>query len=926
MTTLQPTSTPPGTGSALWPVGPHLVIAPEEAEPALTAALSGQDPLPDAVLVLAAAPDAAPVLRRSLRELVHLATGRGATRLVLAASGLAAPGPDRRRPVETVAAAAGFPVIAPDGVVTVEPDGSVQVTPPGTWWLTEPGVPPRPLAPAWPPAVRENGAGGEDEGEGDNGEGHEGEGHEGEGHEGEGHEGEEVERPGRVPSPDTAPLAPQAAPAPPTLSELEPLEALSPAAGPHTDVPVTEPVDPGAGTAHVEPPPLAPPVPVVAESPGGAHGFEIEPVGAEPGAESRPEPRAVPRSEPRSESRPESRPESGAEPGHRPVPGGFWLGEVPEGVEALIGVRPGDLLLGVGSPRRPVLPSADLLDLVREAAPEPDGLLLTAPWADPAELIGMAVALAARLGRNVRAAVGLPVRTADGHDHATSLLDQRGGATWQPMLVELTASPGHRRVVPSAWLRLPGLDTLAPAVHRTGSEGWVLETVPAGLWLRPAGRSANPWPRMLRPDPARPVLVVGDRDRAIAPEVWEALPGVLAALPDLGAIAPYGLLVNGKGADGAAARAWAGANGLDWLGPTSTDSAPAVPAPASSAPATSAPAVPAPVSSAPAVPAPATSVPATSVPAVPAPADEDSSMPDPAAEAAAPPPFAASTETAPGAAGRSTPAALGPTGRSRPEDRAALKDLLGPRYHLVASKTELLASRLPALRSTLQDDLKPDMVAIALYQADTPAPASRADLVATARATEPGPLTPLLRCLGSGLRRLPGHYGAVMLAAPAEEVPLDQYMPGSVLVEPAPVAAVPACDADLEGSVEFGIWSTTGRRTSLFAGPDAEPEVVFPPGTAFSVLALRPPADDEGPIRVLLREISPAEARPTGRGTTASGAADDRSRERDEQARSRLTSWFERRDMLAPQERRSLPDATRFHLSPGATLRRTSLP
>ncbi|MBT2545269.1 hypothetical protein J7E99_32360 [Streptomyces sp. ISL-44] len=798
MTTQPLTSIAAPTGSRLWPVGPHLVIAPEEAEAALTAALGGLDPLPDAVLVLAAAPDAAPVLRRALRELVDLAAGRGAARLVLAASGLAVAGPDGRRPVEEVAAAARFPVIAPDGMVTVDPDGSLQVAPPGTWWLSEPGVPSRRLGPAWPPEVPEGGP-----------------------------DGEAV--------PDLLPDL---------LSGLETPEGPeepSPDGGPAVQTPVAEPAEPAVDTEPEEPPPLAPPVPVVAESQDGGHGSGTDPIGV------------VLRSG----------------PGHRPVPGGFWLGGVPEGVEALIGVRPGDLLLGVGSPQRPVLPAAELLDLVPEAAAERNGLLLSAPWAAPAELTAMAVALAARLGRDVRAAIGLPVRTAD--DYATSFLDERGAPAWQPLLVELTASPGHRRVVPSAWLRLPGLDALAPAVHRTGTKAWVLETVPAGLWLRPVGRSANPWPRMLHRDPARPVLVVGERDRDIAPEVWEALPDVLAALPDLGAAAPYGLLVQGNRADESATRAFATAHGLDWLGQT------------------------------PAGPAPRRSAPGPTPDSARAPAAQPAPSPSPA-----------STEAVP------APAALGPGGQSGPEDRAALKELLGQRYHLLASKTELLATRLPALRSTPQDDLKPDMVAIALYQADTPEPASRADLAAAARTAEPGPFTPLLRCLGSGLRRLPGHYGAVMLAAPAGEVPLDRYMPGSLLVEPAPVAAIAACDADLEGPVEFGIWSTTGRRTSVFAGPDAEPEVVFPPGTAFSVLALSPPDDDEGPIRVLLREISPAEAESAGHGTTPSGAADGRSRERDEQARARLTAWFERRDMLPPLERRPLPDPIRYHLAPGA--------
>ncbi|MFF9427986.1 hypothetical protein [Streptomyces sp. NPDC014746] len=108
--------------------------------------------------------------------------------------------------------------------------------------------------------------------------------------------------------------------------------------------------------------------------------------------------------------------------------------------------------------------------------------------------------------------------------------------------------------------------------------------------------------------------------------------------------------------------------------------------------------------------------------------------------------------------------------------------------------------------------------------------------------------------------------------------------------------------------MEFGIWSTTGRRTSVFLGTDDEPEVVFPLGTAFSVLALHLSEDDTEPIRVLLREISPAETDPT----------DDRFCRRDEQARTRLTEWFEGRDMLDPHDRRPLPDASVFHVVPGA--------
>ncbi|MFD3945148.1 hypothetical protein [Streptomyces sp. NPDC058579] len=831
-------TSPPPAGSRVWPVGPHLVIAPEEAEPALAAALSGLAPLSDAVLVLAAAPDAAPVLRRSLPDLVALATDRGAARLVLAASGLAAAGPDGTRPLDAVATTAAFPVIAPDTMVAVEPDGSLRVTPPGTWWLSEPGCTARELGPGWPPRVPEEGA--------------------------------------PVESADSDQVDPD---------QVDPAPA--------------ERMPEASGQEEPPPGPPGPPVPVVSESSGGVYAER-----------------------------------DGGGPRCRPVPGGFWLGSVPEVVETLIGVGPDDLFIGVGSPRQPALPTAELLDLVAEAAPEPDGLFLAAPWADPAELTGMAVALAVRFARTVRVAVGLPVRTAD--DHATTFLDERGTPTWQPLLVELTASPEHRRVVPSAWLRLPGLDSKAPAVHRGVCAGWELEAVPAGLWLRPEGTPAAPWPRALRPDPVRPVLVVGDRLHSADPEVWEALPTVLAALPDLGATAPYGLLADGPGTDPETTRAWADTHGLTWLAlPAVLDGPEGGPAPDRAdgglAPAPGAPdgtdsgsepvsalpyeaeeAAPRATGSGGGPQAPAHLEPAASAPTAPDPV----SVPDPAA----PPgprsvPAAQQPPVAPAVPAPAVPAPAGPAVRSTPRDRAALRELLGERYHLLAGKAERLASRLPSLRSSPQDDLKPDLVAVALYHSDAPDPVSRAGLVAAARDAGPGPLAHLLCCLGSGLRRLPGHYGAVMLAAPAEDVPLDRYMPGTLLVEPAPVAAVPACDAELEGSVEFGVWSTTGRRTSVFGGPDDEPEVVFPPGTAFSVLALRPPEDDEGPIRVLLREISPAEA-----AEASAGASDDRFRERDGRARTQLTAWFERRDMLAPEDRRPLPDATRYHLSPGAAL------
>ncbi|MFJ3613507.1 hypothetical protein [Streptomyces hydrogenans] len=758
----------PASGTGTHPVGPHLVISSAETATALAPVLDGLPPLSGTLLVLAAAPDAAPLLRRTLPDLVLLARERGATRLLLAASGLAAPGPDGARPVRAVATAADFTVIAPDGVASVEPDGTLRLAEPGTWWLAEPGEEPYELGPDWPPEAAEA-------------------------------------------------AEPEAA---------EPEAAEPEAAEPEAAEDVEELLLPPA-----------PPVPVVAVSQGGAHGF-----GPATSEEQ--------------------------EEGARTVPGGTWLGALPEAVEPLIGVPPDTYLLGVGSPDRPALRTAELLARVPEAAADARHLLLAAPWADPSDLVAMAVALADDLDRTVRAAIGLPVRTAD--DHATTFLDGRGAPTWQPLLLELAASPAHHRVVPSAWLRPSGPPAQAPALYACADpEGWVVELVPAGLWLRPVDRQPDAAPRTRCPDPARPALIVGDGEHPLPPELLHALPGVLAELPDLGATEPYGLLFHGAASDEGRARSWAAELDLHWLGSTSL-SPPQQEQEQEQA------------------------------------QEQAQEQEQEQAQAPAPASEAESAPAAPAPGPSTFPAA--PGGLSGPDDRAALRELLGEKYHILAGKAELLASRLPSLRSLAQDGLKADLVAIALYQADAPDLGSRAGLAEAARAAGPVPFTPLLRCLDSGLRRLPGHYGAVMLAAPAEEVPLDRYAQGSVLVEPAAVAAVPACDAELEGAVEFGIWSTTGRRTSVFLGTDDEPEVVFPPGTAFSVLALHLSEDDTAPIRVLLREISPAETDRT----------DDRFRRRDEQARTRLTEWFERRDMLEPHDRRPLPDASRFHVAPGA--------
>ncbi|MFD9335086.1 hypothetical protein ACFWBF_11875 [Streptomyces sp. NPDC060028] len=756
---------PPGRpgGSELRPLGVHFVIAPADADDGpLAAALAGLRPAPDALLVLAAAADAAPVLRGSLARLAGLARERGASALALAASGLAVSAGDGPRPAAALARTAGLPVIAPDGLVSVEPDGGLRVTAAGSagcgsWWLIDPAGEAKDLGPSWPPNARA-------------------------------------------------------------------------------------------------------------------------------------EPRATEEAEEEKAAEEEEAGERGPVcPDADPIGQGFWLAAPgrPDRACGLAAADPGTLVLVVGSPQEPHLPAAELLRRVAALDLASSGLLLSAPWAGPAALAEMAAALAGHFGQDVRAAVGLPVR---GADHCTTtFLDTDGRPTWEPVVAELTASADLGRVVASGWHGLHPLPPAGPAVFGAW-DGWVLEAVPAGLWLRREAAPQDDEPRMRPAAYHRPHLIVGEPGRELGGEVWDHLDEVLAALPALGG-EPFGLVLAGRGDEDAEAvgRFLCRRHPVEWI---SAEPSPVTPGPtATGGDAPPAPAAPEPKPAP--LPAPV---------AAPVPVREPVGGP---VAVAAPEAGPVSVRPGPGPAPAASP------GVSGDGDRDGMKVLLGKRYHLIASKAEMVAVKLPGLRSSQGDDLKPDLVAVLVHQADSGDPATRAELVAAARAATSGPLAPYLRCLGSGLRRLPSHHGAVLVGASAQRTELGAYRPGRVVAEPAPVSGVVARDVELGASVEFGIWSTTGRRTAAFASTTAEPEVVFAPGTRYSVLAVLPGDDGTGrPARVLLREVSFAEAETMT--PDAGGAAGLR----DQQARDRLTAWFESRDRIPPEARRAV-EAERFHLGAG---------
>ncbi|MFE2413413.1 hypothetical protein ACFXDE_34265 [Kitasatospora sp. NPDC059408] len=397
--------------STLRGLGPHFVIAPPGAEAAgLAAALAPVRAEAHSLLVLAAAEDAAPVLRASLPELTRAAYGLGADTLVLAASGLAAPGPDGRRPAELLAGRAGLTVVAPDAVVSVEPDGTLRAVA-GSWWRCRPGGgQAEPLGERWPAAA-----------------------------------------------------------------------TLTPLAG-----------------------------------------------------------------------------------------GAFWATSgTPAGRPAILdhaSGRDGAVVLVIGEPSGRLPSGAQLVhsaaDVMTSARPD-SVLLLSAPWAEPIELVELAAVVAASLRYEVRAAIGLPVRDGAGHHHVHVAPD--GTAGWEPYLTELAACPVERKVTAVGWRSRPDAPTAPGPARYPAFPGWELEAVAAGLWLRPTG-TTNRGPRMRRPDPARPVLVVGTPGRPVTEDTWARLGDALATLPS----APrLGLVVAGTmdAESQTVGRFCARLHGMDWLGP-----------------------------------------------------------------------------------------------------------------------------------------------------------------------------------------------------------------------------------------------------------------------------------------------------------------------------------------------------------------------
>jgi hypothetical protein len=200
------------------------------------------------------------------------------------------------------------------------------------------------------------------------------------------------------------------------------------------------------------------------------------------------------------------------------------------------------------------------------------------------------------------------------------------------------------------------------------------------------------------------------------------------------------------------------------------------------------------------------------------------------------------------------------------DDRERLRNLLGWRYETHARFVNGVLALEPGLRTNArQDDILAGLVAVRAHLSGIGAVVDvllRGEQPPADPSSGPGidavGAKMLARCAGSGLRRLPVMVGPVFRPGTSGAAVLKQYRSGTVLVEPAFTEARMLRSAMAGTTVEYAIWSSTGRRTDRLDGPEVgsgTPRVMFDAGSHFVVLGVEEPAGS-GPTRVLLREIS----------------------------------------------------------------------
>lgn len=176
--------------------------------------------------------------------------------------------------------------------------------------------------------------------------------------------------------------------------------------------------------------------------------------------------------------------------------------------------------------------------------------------------------------------------------------------------------------------------------------------------------------------------------------------------------------------------------------------------------------------------------------------------------------------------------------RSTPEQRQAVRGLLGSAYDVATRAVTRMLSERPGLRALPGEHaaLLAELAAVRVF------------------AEKPGEDygTDFQVCVASGLRRLPTARTVVVRGIPAE----TDVRPRTVLRLYSPVLVTAAVPAITVGPAEAVIWTTTARRLDGLLSDDAT-DLVLPGHTRLRVLAV-----DEGPLRriLLAEEGTPDEA------------------------------------------------------------------
>jgi hypothetical protein len=177
-------------------------------------------------------------------------------------------------------------------------------------------------------------------------------------------------------------------------------------------------------------------------------------------------------------------------------------------VGAPTGARAGDL---AGDAARDAAGDAtDVDDLARILRALPGALrasCVVMPYGPQVGPVPLAQRLADRLGGPVRCCHGLVHRLADGR-WCVAAVSRSGQPGWRPFVTESVYHPGAGAPVPVGWVPpAAGMTPAGPASYGLVA-GWVVDVVPGGLLVRPAGAPAEPLAARLPVDPEHVNLTV----------------------------------------------------------------------------------------------------------------------------------------------------------------------------------------------------------------------------------------------------------------------------------------------------------------------------------------------------------------------------------------------------------------------------------